>query len=77
MKKVTIYTTPTCTYCKASKDFFNANNVAYEEYNVATDLERRKEMVEKSGQMGVPVIFVDNEMVIGFNKEKLQSLLGV
>jgi len=77
MKKVTIYTTPTCTYCKMSKEFFQANNIPYEEHNVATDLERRKEMIDKSGQMGVPVITVDNELVIGFDKERLQSLLGV
>ncbi|MBX4215795.1 NrdH-redoxin [Candidatus Parcubacteria bacterium] len=60
-----------------SKEFFKANNIPYEEHNVATDLERRKEMVEKSGQMGVPVITVDNELVIGFDKERLQELLGV
>ena len=77
MKQVSIYTTPTCTYCKASKEFFKENNVQYQEYNVATDLEKRKEMIEKSGQMGVPVIFVDNDMVIGFNKLKLQQLLGL
>lgn len=77
MKNVSIYTTPSCTYCKMSKDFFTQNNVQYTEYNVATDLEKRKEMIEKSGQMGVPVIFVDSEMVIGFNKAKLMQLLGL
>ena len=77
MKQVSIYTTPTCTYCKASKDFFQENNIQYQEHNVATDLEKRKEMIEKSGQMGVPVIFVDNEMTIGFDKARLQTLLGL
>lgn len=77
MKKVSIYTTPTCGYCKMAKDFFTEKGVAYDEYNVGTDLEKRKEMVEKSGQMGVPVIFVDNDMVIGFDKAKLASLLGI
>ncbi|MEK7538857.1 MAG: glutaredoxin domain-containing protein [Patescibacteria group bacterium] len=77
MKKVSIYTTPTCGYCKMAKDFFTEKGVAYDEYNVGTDLEKRKEMIEKSGQMGVPVIFVDNDMVIGFDKAKLASLLGI
>ena len=77
MKPVTIYTTPTCTYCKMSKDFFAANNVPYTEHNVAADLEKRKEMIEKSGQMGVPVIYVGDEMVVGFNRAKLEQLLGL
>ena len=78
MKKVVIYTTPTCTYCKASKEFFKANNVPFEEYNVATDLEKRKEMFSKApDNRGVPLITVDDEVVIGFDKERLQHLLGV
>ncbi len=75
MKKVAIYTTPTCTYCKATKDFFNQHSVKYEEYNVATDLERRREMIDKSGQMGVPVITVDNDVVIGYDPAGLAKLL--
>ena len=77
MKQVTIYTTPTCGYCKMAKEFFTANSVAYTEYNVLTDLEKRKEMVEKSGQMGVPVIYVDNEMTVGFDKPRLAQLLDI
>lgn len=77
MKQVSIYTTPTCGYCKMAKEFFTEKGVAYNEYNVGVDLEKRKEMIEKSGQMGVPVIFVDNDMVIGFDKAKLSSLLGI
>ena len=76
-KKVTIYTTPTCMYCRAAQEFFKENNVAYEEFDVATDAEKRDEMIKKSGQMGVPVIYVGDEMVVGFNKEKLSQLLGV
>ena len=76
-KKVTIYTTPTCMYCKAAKEFFKENNVSYEEFDVAADAEKRDEMIKKSGQMGVPVIYVDNEMVVGFNKERLSELLGI
>ena len=76
-KSVSIYTTPTCVYCKMTKDFFKQNNVEYQEFDVASNLEKRKEMIEKSGQMGVPVIFVDNEMTVGFDKGKLQELLGI
>ena len=77
MKNVTIYTTPTCGYCKMAKEFFTVNNVPYTEYNVGTDIEKRKEMIEKSGQMGVPVIFVDENMTIGFDKSRLSSLLEI
>jgi glutaredoxin-like YruB-family protein len=77
MKKVTIYSTPTCTYCNAAKEFFNQNNVVFENVDVASDVERRREMVDKSGQMGVPVIFVDNEMIVGFDQDRLSELLGI
>jgi glutaredoxin-like YruB-family protein len=77
MKEVIIYTTPTCGYCKMAKEYFTANNVGYKEYNVGTDLEKRKEMIEKSGQMGVPVIFVGDDMTVGFDKPRLSSLLGI
>ncbi|MBI2109281.1 MAG: glutaredoxin family protein [Parcubacteria group bacterium] len=76
-KKVVIYTTPTCMYCKATKEFFKENNVAYDEFDVATDAEKREEMIQKSGQMGVPVIFVGDKMVVGFNKDKLSELLSI
>ena len=76
-KKVTIYTTPTCVYCKAAKEFFQENDIKYEEKNVATDQEAQQAMVQKSGQMAVPVIDVGGEIVIGFDKDKLSELLGV
>ncbi len=76
-KKVTIYSTPTCHFCHLAKDFFQEKGVKYEEYNVATDLEKRKEMVEKSGQMGVPVIDIDGQIVVGFAEEQVASLLGL
>jgi glutaredoxin-like YruB-family protein len=76
-KSVTIYSTPTCHFCEMSKEFFKENGVTYKEYNVAADLEKRQEMIQKSGQMGVPVIFVGDELVVGFDKEKLSELLGV
>ncbi len=84
MKHVTIYSTPTCTYCKAAKDFFGANSVEFTEHNVAEDAEKRQEMIEKSSQMGVPVMFFkdegaegDGEMVIGFDEEKIREILGI
>jgi glutaredoxin 3 len=77
MATVTIYTTPTCVYCKAAKEFFQENNVEYDEKNVAQDDAAREAMIQKSGQMGVPVIEVNGETVVGFDKKKLAELLGV
>ncbi len=77
MKKITIYSTPTCVYCNMAKTFFKANNLSFTEYNVATDMEKRKEMIDKTGQMGVPVIDVGGDVVVGFNEEKLKSTLGI
>lgn len=77
MKKVVIYSTPNCTYCNMAKEFFKANNVSFESVDVAADPIRRQEMVEKSGQMGVPVIFVDDHMIVGYNKRMLSQLLGI
>ena len=76
-KKVIIYSTPTCVYCKAAKDFFDKNKVQFTEYNVASDIERRKEMVDKTGQMGVPVILIGDEAVVGFNQDAIIELLGI
>lgn len=77
MAKVTIYTTPTCAYCVMAKNFFEENDVEYEEKNVVEDEQARKDAVEKSGQMGVPVIEIGDDVVVGFNKEKVAELLGV
>lgn len=77
MKKVTIYTTPSCVYCKMTKEFFKEHNVAYEEKNVASDHAMAEEMVKKSGQMGVPVIDIDGQITIGFDKPRLSGLLNI
>lgn len=77
MPQVTIYSTPTCTYCNMAKSFFKANNVAYTEHNVAADLEKRKEMIDKTGQMGVPVIDLGGKLVIGFDEPKIRTALGL
>ena len=77
MQNVTIYSTPSCHFCHVAKDFFKEKNITYTEYDVASDLEKRKEMVEKSGQMGVPVIIIGDEIVVGFNEPKIAQLLGL
>lgn len=75
-KTVTIYSTPTCHFCNLAKEYFTENNVPYTEHNVAADMEKRQEMIDKSGQMGVPVIFIGDEMIIGFDKERIASAVG-
>ncbi len=77
MTKVTIYSTPYCVYCKAAKEFFVEHGVAYEEKDVAKDEEAREYMIQRSGQLGVPVIEVDDEVVVGFDKKRLATLLNV
>ena len=77
MAKVKIFTTPTCVYCKMAKAFFKEHNVEYSEANVAPDAKEREEMVKKSGQLGVPVIEIDGQIVIGFDQAKLSELLGI
>lgn len=72
---VKVYSTPTCPYCVMVKDFLKQNKVAFEDINVADDEEAANEMVEKSGQMGVPVIIVGKEVVIGCDKSRLKELL--
>jgi glutaredoxin 3 len=77
MKNVTIYSTPSCHFCHMAKDFFDEKNITYTEHDVATDLDKRKEMVEKSGQMGVPVIVIGDDLIVGFDKPKIAQLLGI
>jgi glutaredoxin-like YruB-family protein len=77
MKNVTIYSTPSCHFCHMAKDFFKANKVAYTEYDVASDVEKRNEMMEKSGQMGVPVIVIGDELIVGFDKSEIARMLGL
>lgn len=75
-KKITVYSTPTCHYCNMAKEYFNENGVKYESFDVATDIEKRKEMFEKSGQMGVPVIVIGEDIIVGFNKPVIEDLLA-
>jgi len=74
---IKIYSTPTCPYCHMLKEYLDEKGFEYSDINVAEDLKAREEMVEKSGQMGVPVADFDGEIVVGFNKEKVDSLLGI
>lgn len=76
-KTVVIYSTPTCHFCHMAKDFFTEHSVPFTDHNVATDLEKRREMIQRSGQMGVPVITIGSELVIGYDKERIMSLLGL
>jgi glutaredoxin 3 len=78
MKKVEIYSTPTCHFCHLAKEYFSTYDVPFNDYNVSADVAKRKEMVDKSGQMGVPVIVVDDkEVVVGFDRDRLAELLGL
>ena len=74
-KQVTIYSTPTCHFCHAAKDFFTDKGVEYTEKDVSTDLEARQEMLDKSGQMGVPQILIGEELIVGFDQGKIEELL--
>lgn len=76
-KKVRVFSTPSCPYCVTLKTFLDENNVQYEHINVAEDEKAREEMIEKSGQMGVPVIEIDGEMVVGFDRDKIVKLLNL
>jgi len=75
--KVVVYSTPTCPYCHMAKDFLRQNNVKFEDVDVSKDRERVKEMIEKSGQMGVPVISVGKKIIIGFDKDELKKALKI
>lgn len=77
MATIKIYSTPTCVYCKMAKEFLNKNNVSYEEFNVAEDEKAREEMINKSHQLGVPVIDVNGEIMVGFDRNALVRALGI
>ena len=77
MKNIIIYSTPTCHYCALAKEFLHVKGINYTEYDVAADLDKRKEMVDKSGQMGVPVIDIDGQIMVGYSEEELAKTLGI
>lgn len=77
MKKVIVYSTPTCPYCVIVKEFLKSSHVEFEAKDVAADDIAREEMIKKTGQLGVPVIDIEGEIVIGFNEERIKGLLGI
>ena len=72
---IKIYTTPTCPWCKKTKEFLKENNIEYEEIDVSGNQEAQKEMIDKSGQMGVPVIDIGGEIIVGYDIDKLKKAL--
>ena len=77
MANVKIYSTPTCPYCKMVKQYLNENNVQFEDVDVSSNQSAAQEMISKSGQMGVPVLDIDGQIVVGFNKGKIKELLKI
>jgi len=74
---IKIYSTPSCPYCQMAKDFFDEKGLEYEDFNVAIDEKAREEMIQKTGQLGVPVIEINGNIVIGFNREEIEKYLNL
>jgi len=74
---IKVYSTPICPYCVALKNFFKENNIDFEDIDVSQNAEAREEMIQKTGQLGVPVIDINDEIIVGFNKEKISELLNI
>lgn len=74
---IKIYSTPTCVWCRATKDYLSEHEVPFEDVNVAADAKAREYMFARSGQMGVPVIEIGNEVIVGFDEERIASLLDI
>jgi len=74
-QQITVYTTPTCTWCTAVKQYLEEKGLSYDEVDVSADVQRARELVERTGQYGVPVIDVDGEFVVGFDRARLEALL--
>lgn len=75
--KVIVYSTKICPWCVKVKDFLKQNNIEFEEKDVGEDMVAQKHMIEKSGQMGVPVLEIDGQIVVGFDEQKLKELLKI
>ncbi|MFY9402416.1 MAG: glutaredoxin domain-containing protein [Candidatus Omnitrophota bacterium] len=76
-KNVKVYSTATCPWCVRVKQFLKDNNIAFEDYDVGADTKKAEEMVNLSGQMGVPVINIEGEIIVGFDKERIKESLGL
>jgi glutaredoxin-like YruB-family protein len=77
MAKVTVYSTPTCPWCHKVKDFLKANNIEFEDKDVSSDDAARNDMIEKSGQAGVPVLDIDGTFIVGFDQEAIKKALNL
>ena len=77
MKNVRVYSTPTCPWCIRTKQFLKENNITFEDINVSSNQQAAEEIIQKSGQMGVPVLDIDGEMIVGFDKERIKQALGL
>jgi glutaredoxin-like YruB-family protein len=77
MKNVLVYSTPTCPWCIRVKQFLKDSGVTFTDYDVGSHPDKAEEMVKKSGQMGVPVIDIEGEIIVGFDKEKIKQILGI
>lgn len=73
--EITIYTTSSCSWCQATKEYLHAREIDFEEVDVSADMQRAMEMVEKSGQQGVPVLDIDGEIIVGFDRSRIDGLL--
>jgi glutaredoxin 3 len=76
-KKVLIYSTPACPWCIRTKQFLKDNNIVFEDFDVSADKAAADEMVRKSGQMGVPVLDIEGQYIVGFDKEAIKQALGI
>jgi len=76
-KKVTVYSTATCPFCIRAKQFLKENNIRFEDIDVSVNQEKAQEMIKRSGQMGVPVLDIDGDIIVGFDKEKIKETLGI
>ena len=77
MKKVKVFSTPTCPYCHMANDYLTDKKVSFEDIDVSQDQQQAQKMVERSGEMGVPQLWIDDQIVIGFNKPVIDHLLGL
>ena len=77
MKDIKIYSTPWCHFCQKAKEFLTEKNVPFTNFDVSTDEAKRNEMIEMTGQMGVPVIVIDGDIMVGFDKNKLAAKVGI
>ncbi|MFA5142657.1 MAG: glutaredoxin domain-containing protein [Candidatus Omnitrophota bacterium] len=76
-KTVTVYSTPTCPFCIRAKQFLKDNNIQFKDIDVSENHEKAQEMIAKTGQMGVPVLDIDGDIVVGFDKERIKTALGI